>query len=51
MLASNAHLAKKIFGSANDRLIKKLEPAVERINRLEPELALLVRCGSSRAHG
>jgi len=32
-------LAKKIFGSANDRLIKKLEPTVERINRLEPELA------------
>jgi len=30
-------LAKKIFGSANDRLIKKLEPTVEQINRLEPE--------------
>ena len=34
-------LAKKIFGSANDRLIKKLEPTVEQINRLEPELAQL----------
>jgi preprotein translocase subunit SecA len=32
---------KKIFGSANDRLIKKLEPTVEQINRLEPELAQL----------
>ena len=34
-------LVKKIFGSANDRLIKKLEPTVERINRLEPELVRL----------
>ncbi len=34
-------IVKKIFGSANDRLIKKLEPTVERINRLEPELAQL----------
>ena len=34
-------LVKKIFGSANDRLIKKLEPTVEQINRLEPELAQL----------
>ena len=34
-------LVKKIFGSANDRLIKKLEPTVEQINRLEPELARL----------
>ena len=34
-------LAKKIFGSANDRLIKKLEPTVEQINRLEPEHAQL----------
>jgi len=34
-------LVRKIFGSANDRLIKKLEPTVEQINRLEPELAQL----------
>jgi preprotein translocase subunit SecA len=34
-------IVKKIFGSANDRLIKKLEPTVERINRLEPECAQL----------
>ncbi len=32
-------LAKKIFGSANDRLVKRLEPVVERINGLESELA------------
>jgi len=29
----------KIFGSANDRLVKKLEPIVVQINRLEPEFA------------
>ena len=34
-------LFKKIFGSANDRLIKRLEPIVEQINQLEPELAQL----------
>jgi len=34
-------LVKKIFGSANDRLIKRLEPIVEQINRLEPELVQL----------
>ncbi len=34
-------LVKKIFGSANDRLIKGLQPTVERINRLEPELVRL----------
>ena len=31
-------LPHKIFGSANDRLIKKLRPAVDRINVLEPEI-------------
>ena len=30
-------LARKIFGSANDRLLKKYRPAVERINALEAE--------------
>ncbi|HXV36898.1 MAG TPA: preprotein translocase subunit SecA, partial [Myxococcota bacterium] len=34
-------LVKRIFGSANDRLIKRLEPVVERINRLEPALVAL----------
>ena len=32
-----ADLLRKIFGSANDRLIKKVTPLVERINQLEPE--------------
>ena len=34
-------LVKKIFGSANERLIKSLQPTVEKISRLEPELVLL----------
>ena len=35
------NLVRKIFGSANDRLIKRLQPTVEQINRLEPELVQL----------
>ena len=31
-------LARKIFGSANERLLKKFRPAVDRINALEAEL-------------
>ena len=31
-------LAKRLFGSANDRIIKKLSSAVVAINALEPEL-------------
>jgi preprotein translocase subunit SecA len=31
-------LAKKIFGSANDREVKRLQPLVARINALEPAL-------------
>ena len=34
-------LARKLFGTANDRFIKRLEPLVERTNALEPELARL----------
>jgi preprotein translocase subunit SecA len=34
-------VVKKVFGSANDRLVKKLEPTVEQINRLEPALVRL----------
>lgn len=34
-------LAKKIFGSANDRYLAKLEPNVVAINALEPELKKL----------
>ena len=31
------YLSKKIFGSANDRVIKKILPVVERVNSLEKE--------------
>ena len=31
-----AGLIQKIFGSANDRLIKRVTPVVEQINQLEP---------------
>ncbi len=34
-------LAKKVFGTANDRLIKATLPMVERINALEPEFEKL----------
>ncbi len=34
-------LAKKLFGSANDRRVKSFYPRVEAINALEPELAAL----------
>ncbi|MBG0808778.1 preprotein translocase subunit SecA [Methylosinus sp. H3A] len=34
-------LAKKIFGSANDRRLKTYQPKVKAINALEPELAVL----------
>jgi preprotein translocase subunit SecA len=35
------NLAKKIFGSANDRRLKTFRPRVDAINALEPELAAL----------
>ena len=34
-------LARRFFGSANDRYIKSLQPLVDDINALEPELAAL----------
>ena len=34
-------LARRVFGSANDRYIKSLRPLVEQINELEPELEAL----------
>jgi preprotein translocase subunit SecA len=34
-------LARRLFGSANDRYIKSLQPYVEQINELEPELEKL----------
>ncbi|HHY49420.1 MAG TPA: preprotein translocase subunit SecA, partial [Alphaproteobacteria bacterium] len=36
-----AALAKAIFGSANDRQIKRYQPKVQAINALEPELEKL----------
>src|ERR1700744_5378778 len=34
-------LARRLFGSANDRYVKSLEPLVDEINALEPEVAAL----------
>ena len=34
-------LARKFFGSANDRRIKAYQPRVDAINALEPEVAAL----------
>jgi len=34
-------IAKKIFGSVNDRIIKSLLPEVEKINALEPKISAL----------
>ena len=36
-----AALAKAIFGSANDRQVKRYQPKVDAINALEPELSKL----------
>jgi preprotein translocase subunit SecA len=36
-----ASLLKKVFGSASDRVIKRVLPLVERINQLEPEFTPL----------
>ncbi len=40
-----AALAKAIFGSANDRQVKRFQPKVDAINALEPELAKLTDDG------
>ena len=34
-------IAKKVFGTPNDRLVKTTRPIVERINALEPEFQAL----------
>ena len=34
-------LASKVFGSSNDRKLKKYPPLVAAINKLEPEVAAL----------
>jgi preprotein translocase subunit SecA len=38
-------LARRLFGSANDRYVKSLGPLVDEINALEPELAALDDAG------
>ena len=38
-------LARKVFGSANDRKVKAVRPLVARINALEPEFAALSDAG------
>ena len=35
------NIARKLFGSSNDRFVKKMRPVVERINALEPEFEAL----------
>ncbi|MFZ1679853.1 MAG: preprotein translocase subunit SecA, partial [Rhizobiaceae bacterium] len=40
-MVSLGGIARALFGSANDRRIKKLKPRVEAINALEPEIAAL----------
>jgi preprotein translocase subunit SecA len=39
MSASLTSIAHKVFGSKNDREIKRLRPSVQAINRLEPSIA------------
>ena len=34
-------LAKKVFGTPNDRMVKSVRPLVAKINALEPEFAAL----------
>ena len=40
-MVSFGGLARKIFGSENDRLVKKYKPSVDAINALEPEMEAL----------
>ena len=35
------HVLTKIFGTANDRKIKQLQPVVDKINSFEPEISKL----------
>ena len=39
MGASLSFIARKVFGSKNDRELKRLRPSVEAINRLEASIA------------
>ena len=40
-MVSLGGLARKIFGSSNDRRVKSLRPRVDAINALEPEMQAL----------
>jgi preprotein translocase subunit SecA len=42
------NLARKIFGSANERTLKRMRPIVDRINRLEAEISPLDQAGMQR---
>jgi preprotein translocase subunit SecA len=35
------NIARKLFGSSNDRIVRRMRPTVERINALEPEFEAL----------
>ncbi|HXR24320.1 MAG TPA: preprotein translocase subunit SecA [Candidatus Binataceae bacterium] len=39
MASSLTQISRKLFGSRNDRELKRLRPSVDRINELEPEFA------------
>ena len=43
-------VARKLFGSSNDRRVRKYQPRVDAINALEPELMQALRRRASRAH-
>ena len=42
-------LFKKIFGSKNERYLRRLRPLVQKINALEPEMQALADEGLPRA--
>ena len=44
-------IAKRIFGSSNDRYVKKLEKTVQTINAFEPTLAALTDRSEERRVG
>ena len=43
------NLLTKVFGSKNERELKRIQPLVDKINTLEPEIQALARsrCGES----
>ena len=38
-------IAKKVFGSPNDRLVKSVRPIIDKINAMEPEFEALDDAG------